>query len=80
MAIPDKILAMIKAKKAILKGGKIVASDDDGEDNEDENDDDTKTKRMRDRLKKLKGKGGLKLPTGSMTESDVKPKSVKDSY
>jgi hypothetical protein len=76
MVIPDKILAMIKAKKAVLKGGKIVSSDD-----EDENDDDDmKTKRMRDRLKKLKGKGGLKLPTGSMTESDVKPKSMKDSY
>ena len=73
MAIPDKILAMIKSKKAVLKGGKIVTNDDD--DNEDDDDDGMKTKRMRDRLKKLKGK----IPTGSMTKSDIKPKSMKDS-
>jgi len=72
MAVPEKILAMVKVKKAMLKADKAIAN---GEDNEDENDDDTKTKRMRDRLKKLKGK----VPTGSMTISDVKPKAVKDN-
>jgi hypothetical protein len=34
-----------------------------------------KKKRMRDRLKKMKGK----IPTGSMTVSDVKPKAMKDN-
>lgn len=75
MAVSEKILAMIKAKKAVLKDGKIVTNEDDENEDESDDDDDMKTKRMRDRLKKMKGK----LPTGSATRSDVKPKAMKDN-
>lgn len=81
MGISGKSPAKMKdmmGKKSNMKGDKKMMSedDDDDEDDDDRDDEGMKMKRMRDRLKKLKGK----IPTGSMTVSDVKPKAMKSNY
>lgn len=59
---PAKMMDMM-GKKSKMKGDKKMSDESD-------DDDDMKMKRMRDRMKKMKGK----FPTGSMTESGAKPK------
>lgn len=64
-------------KKSMMKGDKKMKPMMDEEDDmDDEDDEDTKMMKMRMRLKKMKGK----MPSGSMTESDIKPKMMKSGY
>lgn len=79
MGISGKSPAKMKdmmGKKAMMKGDKKMMPENEEEDDEDMDDDDMKMKRMRDRLKKMKGK----IPTGSMTVSDTKPQAMKNNY